>query len=197
MLLEPLWPSFRESLDQIRDNINSHKGMMTTNVTLEEISQAKIARKRALEEYDDAKKFRDNQTFNTIRTELRPETYDTQLLDILQFTSSGSGQWLNKEENFMRWLDPLDRTLRFLWLQGIPGAGMHPFHKSQHPTKFWLADMLPTENRQDLPDRQHHPATAEVWTASLLRVYETWRRSCRKDFECATLPSLSSFGDKP
>src|SRR4051812_25401701 len=97
---------------------------MTTNVTLEEVSQARKARKRALEEYEDQQRFRDDQTFRTARSELRPARYDDKLDAMRQQTCEGSGEWLREEDNFKRWRDPMDRTLRCLWLHGVPGAGL-------------------------------------------------------------------------
>ena len=123
LILEPFWPNVRAKIDKIQESIENHKALMTMNVTLEDISRAQRARKQALEEFDRAQKFRDHQTFSTIRNEVRPETHHTKLADILQRTSAGSGKWLDRDDNFMKWLDPLDRTARCLWLCGIPGAG--------------------------------------------------------------------------
>ena len=123
MVCEPFWPSIRSKIDKIQENIEHHKSLMTVNVTLEDISRAQRARKEALEECERAQKFREHQTFSTIRNEVRPETHHEKLADILQRTSEGSGKWLDKDCEFLRWLDPVDRTARCLWLCGIPGAG--------------------------------------------------------------------------
>ncbi len=125
MILEPFWPSVRAKIDKIQENIEHHKALLTANVTLEDISRAQRARKLALEEYDCAAKFREHQTFCTIRDQvIRPETYDEKLASILRETSKGSGAWLDQQDNFTGWLNPVDGTVRCLWLCGIPGAGM-------------------------------------------------------------------------
>jgi replication fork clamp-binding protein CrfC len=96
---------------------------MTMNVTLEGILQAHTARKRALEEYEQAEEFRINQTFSTIRNELNPKSYDRFLADTMRRSSVKSGEWLYLNTNFIRWLDANDRAHRLIWLHGIPGAG--------------------------------------------------------------------------
>jgi hypothetical protein len=96
---------------------------MTEAVTLEDIVRAQKARNLSLAEYDRAQKFRDYQEFRAVRDEINPETRYEKLDDILRKTTKGSGAWLDKEETFMNWLDPLDRTVRCFWLCGIPGAG--------------------------------------------------------------------------
>ena len=130
MTLEPFWPNVRSKIDKIQDNINSHKALMTVNVTLENILRAQRARKLALDEYDRAARFREHQTFSTIRDEVRPEGYDEKLAGILQQTSEGSGAWVAEQDDMKRWLDPVDRTARCLWLCGIPGAGAFLFFSS-------------------------------------------------------------------
>ncbi|KAI1379439.1 hypothetical protein F4677DRAFT_332829 [Hypoxylon crocopeplum] len=123
IFLEPLWPNIRSSIAKIQENIDHHKTLMTMNVTLQDILQAHQARKRALEEYEHAQAFRDSQTFSTIRNELNPHVYDAKLTDILRRSSVHSGKWLDNEPDFLRWLDSADRTVRCMWLYGIPGCG--------------------------------------------------------------------------
>ncbi|KAI0889136.1 uncharacterized protein GGS22DRAFT_153217 [Annulohypoxylon maeteangense] len=123
IILESLWPNIRSSITRVQENMDNHKAIMTTNVTLQDILLAHQARKRALEEYDQAQVFRDNQTFNTIRNELSPHDHDVELASILRRSSVVSGEWLRDEPDFMRWHDSIDRTARILWLCGIPGSG--------------------------------------------------------------------------
>ena len=137
-ILEAFWPRVRAKIDKIQENIEHHKTLLTANMTLEHISRAQWARKRALEEYDLAAKFRDFQTFSTIRDQARPETYDEKLVGMLQETSKGSGAWLDKQDRFTGWLNPVDRTVRCLWLKGIPGAGK--FSLSPMPIKWLTGD---------------------------------------------------------
>ncbi|KAK1758999.1 hypothetical protein QBC47DRAFT_449676 [Echria macrotheca] len=122
-ILEPFWPSIRSKVEKIQENIEHHKSLMTVSVTLEDISRAQRARKLALEECERAQKFREQQSFGALRNEMRPVVYHEKLRDILERTSEQSGAWLGKHNDFLKWLDPIDRTARCLWLHGIPGAG--------------------------------------------------------------------------
>ncbi|KAI1211064.1 uncharacterized protein F4807DRAFT_459295 [Annulohypoxylon truncatum] len=123
IIIESLWPNIRSSITKIQENMDHHKAIMTTNVTLQDILLAHQARKRALEEYDQAQTFRDNQNFSIIRNEFNPHDHDTELSSILRRSSVTSGEWLKDEPDFMRWRDPVYRTARIMWLYGIPGSG--------------------------------------------------------------------------
>ncbi|KAH6850548.1 hypothetical protein B0I37DRAFT_116504 [Chaetomium sp. MPI-CAGE-AT-0009] len=123
MICEPFWPGVRAKVDKIREHMLSHKALMTEAVTVEDIVRAQTARNLALAEYDRAQKFRDYQAFCAVRDEINPEIRYEKLDDILRTTTKGSGNWLDKEETFMDWLNPVDRTARCFWLCGIPGAG--------------------------------------------------------------------------
>ncbi|KAI1770697.1 hypothetical protein F4818DRAFT_431640 [Hypoxylon cercidicola] len=123
VLLESVWPNIRSSIGKIQENMEQHKAMMTMNVTLEDILRADQARKLALEENEHQQAFRDRQTFSTIRNELNPHEYEARLVEITRQSSVSPGKWLESEVDFMRWLDVVDRTLRCMWLYGIPGSG--------------------------------------------------------------------------
>ncbi|KAI4861312.1 hypothetical protein F4820DRAFT_461052 [Hypoxylon rubiginosum] len=123
VLLESVWPNIRSSIGKIQENMEQHKAMMTMGVTLEDILRADQARKLALEENGHQQAFRDCQTFSTIRKELNPQEYDTKLAEIARQSSVEPGEWLKIEPDFLRWLDAADRTLRCMWLYGIPGSG--------------------------------------------------------------------------
>ena len=124
MICEPFWPGVRAKIDKIWEHVGNHKALITETVTLEDIVRAQEARNLALTEYDRAQKFRDYQAFRAVRDEINPELGYEKLDDLLRQTIQGSGIWLDKEEKFMNWLDPVDRTVRYFWLCGIPGAGM-------------------------------------------------------------------------
>ncbi|OTA93779.1 hypothetical protein M434DRAFT_395313 [Hypoxylon sp. CO27-5] len=123
IFLESLWPNIRSSIAKVQENMGRHKAMMMTNVTLESILQAHQARRLMLEEHDRAQAFRDSQTYSAIRNELEPHDHDAELARISYRSSVTSGRWLENEPDFMRWLDPADRTTRCIWLHGIPGSG--------------------------------------------------------------------------
>ncbi|KAI0152566.1 hypothetical protein F4776DRAFT_659492 [Hypoxylon sp. NC0597] len=123
LLLEPLWPNIRSRIAKVQENMEHHKAMMMTNVTLESILQAHQARRLMLEEHDRAQAFRDSQTFGVVRNELEPHNHDAELDKIIRRSSVVSGRWLDNESDFMRWLDTADRTTRCIWLHGIPGSG--------------------------------------------------------------------------
>jgi hypothetical protein len=190
VILEPFWPRIRAKIDKIRENIEDHKTLLTVNVTLEDISRAQRARKRDQEEYDRAANFRDHQTFSTIRDHVRPENYDEGLVGILQETSKGSGTWLDKQDNFMGWLNPVDRTVRCLWLNGIPGAGMFKF--PPRPIVRWL-----TGGRQNLLDRKRHRTVAEKWELCSFCFHLARPAVCREDARRPQIAAISGARGTP
>ncbi|KAL1840713.1 hypothetical protein VTJ49DRAFT_208 [Mycothermus thermophilus] len=123
VILEPFWPRIRSRIEQIQSDIRDHTALLKENVTLEDISRAQRTRKLVMEEAERNEKFRRLQNFSTIRNDLRPETYHLRLEDLRSQASEGSGKWLDRQVNFMKWLDPTDRSARCLWVHGIPGAG--------------------------------------------------------------------------
>ncbi|KAJ2996646.1 hypothetical protein NUW58_g904 [Xylaria curta] len=120
-VLEMLWPIMRSKITVIQEGIDRHKMLMTSHVALEDIEQSYKARKRALQEYEQAQIARDNHEFNSILAELCPHMYGKRLAEILDTSVVDSGEWLRQE--FMQWVISSNSTNRYFWLKGIPGSG--------------------------------------------------------------------------
>ncbi|KAI1120580.1 hypothetical protein F5Y10DRAFT_272930 [Nemania abortiva] len=120
---EALWPSIRSKIDVVRCNIERHKLLMTSQVTLEDVAQSYEARKQAMREYEEQQKFRDRQDFEAMVSEYSPSTHHRKLAEILDRTSPGSGGWLAQKPEFIQWSRRNNTINRCLWLYGIPGSG--------------------------------------------------------------------------
>ena len=164
MFCEPFWPGVRTKVDKIREHMQSHKALMTEAVTVEDIVRAQKDRNLALAEYDRAQKFRDYQEFRAVRDEINPDTRYEKLDDIIRKATEGSGAWLDKEETFMNWLNPLDRTIRCFWICGIPGAGEVPSPKAQ------LRGPVLNQNRKDIPRWECNPTPAANWAMCVVHL---------------------------
>ena len=90
---------------------------------MESVVQAYEARERAYQEYERMHQFQDWQNFEGVRVALSPYLYDNDLEAFRRECQVESGQWLEEEDNFKKWSDPNDHSVRLFWLQGIPGAG--------------------------------------------------------------------------
>ncbi|KAI0101764.1 hypothetical protein GGR51DRAFT_563230 [Nemania sp. FL0031] len=120
---EALWPNIRGKIDVVQSNIERHKLLMTSQVTLEDIAQSYEARRQAMNEYEKQQKFRERQDFEVMVSEYSPLTYHMKLSRIFDTTAPGSGGWLALKSEFIQWADKNNTTNRCLWLYGIPGSG--------------------------------------------------------------------------
>jgi hypothetical protein len=67
-----------------------------------------------------------------VRAAISPYLYDNDLEAFRRECQVESGQWLEEEDNFKKWSDPDDHSVRLFWLQGIPGAGTSFASREQH-----------------------------------------------------------------
>ena len=96
---------------------------MNAEVSLVNIIDAQADRIKALEQHERTQEFQQRQDFEAIESYVSPRMFDEER-DKRRITSCpGTGQWLQREESFRKWLNPADDSTRLLWLQGIPGAG--------------------------------------------------------------------------
>ena len=96
---------------------------MRKEVRLEHIREAHDARQNALDHFERIERSNKRQEYDTIRAIISPKLYDDKLYLISSRTCEGTGKWLLKDPGFIKWLDVVDESVKFLWLQGIPGAG--------------------------------------------------------------------------
>ncbi|MCJ1311345.1 hypothetical protein MMC25_005016 [Agyrium rufum] len=122
-LFEALWPKHRDKIKIVATNIERHALLMRKEVQLEHIQQEHKARLRAFDHYESTAQAQQLQEYYSIKTDISPATYDDTLYRLRSKMCEGTGKWLLKDQTFIKWLDPTDKSIRFLWLQGIPGAG--------------------------------------------------------------------------
>ena len=96
---------------------------MNCEVTLVNIVQAYDAREKAHQEYERNHQFQDWQNFEGVKTAISPYLYDNDLEAFRRECQVEPGKWLEEDQNFKKWSDPNDLSVRLFWLHGIPGAG--------------------------------------------------------------------------
>jgi len=131
MFFESLWPRSANRISGIQSNIIRHKALMNSEVTMESVVQAYEAREKAYQEYERTHQFQDWQNFEGVKAAISPYLYDNDLGAFRRECQVESGQWLEEEDNFKKWSDPNDRSVRLFWLQGIPGAGTSSASREQ------------------------------------------------------------------
>ena len=99
--------------------------MLNEHVTTDQITQEYDARQLAYEARRDYDKTNSDKDYETARNYIAPRFYEKELEKFHRGIHPKSGNWLHENDQFKRWLDTDDLTMRTLWLQGIPGAGNH------------------------------------------------------------------------
>ncbi|KAK6855639.1 hypothetical protein PG995_007790 [Apiospora arundinis] len=120
---EAFWPRTTDLLTQIQGRMKKHKSLLTEEVTLENIIQARGARQHENEEYRRVREHEDRQLFHGLLANLKINLYDSQIETLRRPSPAPLDGWLLDNEVFTRWSYTSDKKSSSLWLQGIPGAG--------------------------------------------------------------------------
>lgn len=110
IFFESIWPKYASKITLILRNIGHHVTLMDSEVTLANIIEADAARTKAHEQYERNEAARQAQQFESIRVLLSPHLYDDELERLRKKHCARSGEWLEKEDQFRRWIDPTDHS---------------------------------------------------------------------------------------
>ncbi|KAK6078496.1 NACHT domain protein [Seiridium cupressi] len=122
-LFEALWPKQRDKIKVVMEAVQNHTRLMRNEVQFEHIQREHEARLRQLEESEARKRAEIRQDFDHIKTDLAPKSFDEAFYRLSGQVCQGTGKWLLQDEKFLGWMNILDKSIKVLWLQGIPGAG--------------------------------------------------------------------------
>ncbi|KAK3688870.1 hypothetical protein B0T22DRAFT_163143 [Podospora appendiculata] len=122
-LIDSFWPHFRNKLAIIQDNVESHKRLMVSNVTLEHVLQADDFRRRVLERFEREEKRSAELQFKTLSDVMSSPWCKSKLQSAVETSSKASGEWLFQDPTFQNWLQGVGSVERCIWIRGIPGAG--------------------------------------------------------------------------
>ena len=109
----------------VAERIEYHKTLLDREFTLADIHDRRVARTRAMEEYEKSEHARERSNFEACRLCLAPCLYDEELQRMLDDCCKDTCGWLEEDDDFQRWLTTKRRSSAVLWLTGIPGAGQH------------------------------------------------------------------------
>ena len=110
------------------ETIENHKSLLDREVKLADIHDSRVARTRALEEYERSEHVRERQSFEACKLSLAPRLYDEELRRLEHESCKETCAWLGKDEDFQTWFNSGKKSSAFLWLSGIPGAGQYRDH---------------------------------------------------------------------
>jgi len=125
---ETVWPKRIEAIREVEDKIELHARLLRDNVTFEDIRRAEEARAATFRKFREDEARRSKEKFQALETAINPRMYDDRLSWLDRRMCPGTSDWLGQDREFCKWLDKSDQTIRLLWLQGIPGAGMWRFY---------------------------------------------------------------------
>ena len=111
----------------IQNSITRHKALLDSEVTLTHISDAYESRFQALKEYEENRKFREQQQFKAVKDSLAPRLYYDELEAVIESCCRDTGRWILNKAQVKDWSDPNRDTVSLLWLSGMPGAGTYFF----------------------------------------------------------------------
>ncbi|KAH0566067.1 hypothetical protein GP486_000532 [Trichoglossum hirsutum] len=122
-MLEAVWPKYKAKIELVSSHIERHTHLLRNEVSLQHIKEEHEARAKALEHYEETRRFQERQEFKNLEILISPRLYDRNLDRIRTTTCDGTGKWLFKDSVFNKWLDMMDSSTNLIWLQGIPGSG--------------------------------------------------------------------------
>ena len=123
MFFESLWPRHGDKISLVQSNIERHKLLLNSEVTVASISDAYAAHSLALKEYEINQEHREQQQFESLKTSLSPRLYDDELERISERSCRNTNQWVYQEDVICKWCSCNGDNVPILWLNGIPGAG--------------------------------------------------------------------------
>ena len=123
IVFDSVWPRHKAKIQVVVNSLEHHCLLMTEEVTLEHITDARKAQIADIDRWQKAFEFQEQQNFRNIEAYISPKLYDDELDRLQRAVCERTGRWLNKEQALKYWFDPNDDTTRLVWLQGIPGAG--------------------------------------------------------------------------
>lgn len=125
LVFQSHWSTTKENINFFKQNMSRYKNLLNEHVTTDQITQEYDARQLAYEARRDYDKTNSDKDYETARNYIAPRFYEKELEKFHRGFHPESGNWLHENDQFKRWLDTDDLTMRTLWLQGIPGAGNH------------------------------------------------------------------------
>ncbi|KAF2494438.1 hypothetical protein BU16DRAFT_462815, partial [Lophium mytilinum] len=110
-------------ISAIQGNIENHKMIMNSNVTLEHVLQAYHHRRITLQKHEDDKKYQNQMRLKILSDIMTSVSCHSKLHSSIEATSAGSGEWFFSSLAFQSWLNSKAFSEKGLWIRGIPGAG--------------------------------------------------------------------------
>lgn len=103
VLFEAFWPKKADIISQIQGRMTKHKHLLTDEVTLENIIQARNGRLREDEENRRIREHDDHELFRRLMADLRINMYDSEVETLLRPYSLTLDGWLLGNKDYKTW----------------------------------------------------------------------------------------------
>ncbi|KAJ5175558.1 NACHT nucleoside triphosphatase [Penicillium canariense] len=123
IVFDSVWPRYKAKINVVVSSIERHSLLMTEEVSLANISEARAARIADMDRWQRTFEFQEAQDFLSVQSYISPNLYDDELDRLQRRICERTGRWLQREQVLNYWLDASNAATRVLWMQGIPGAG--------------------------------------------------------------------------
>ena len=122
ILFECLWPKYEDTFDIINKNIEKHRRLISGEVGIQMIKEARKARDEALKRHQED---RDAKELDRLLRNIPPHDYKPLLEKVQRDHCAETGKWIVSDPQFKSWVSAGSKQ-RLLWLAGVPGAGNPP-----------------------------------------------------------------------
>lgn len=150
---DTIWPKHQIEFDLILKNLQKHVNLIRSNATVLEIQDARKARNEAWNHYERMFASQEHEKFVSLKERVAAELYDKKLDWFRNRAVANCAKRLFQNGGFVEWLDSTRKSVSWIWLQGIPGAGktylaaaVIDHTKQQHRTLFAFASYLKKNN---------------------------------------------------
>ena len=127
-LFHSSWKTFRTQFQYILSSLSRHKSLIENQASLLDYEQSKIARVAAKNSFEEIAEAEKKRRSLAVTDKIRPPNsrIDQDKAKETRQEYAESGKWILRHAFLRDWIDLNRPNLPFLWVNGIPGAGISP-----------------------------------------------------------------------
>lgn len=126
-LFRSSWKTFKTQFRYILSSLSRHKSLVESQASLAEYELSKAARIAAQDSFEEIAKAERLRRLLTVTEKVRPPNTLADHEGALESRQDypESGKWILRHPYLKDWMDLTCTNIPVLWVNGIPGAGIH------------------------------------------------------------------------